>query len=277
MADTAATLDRSPPKRAWIGLGVLAFAYVVCNLCIRPFNGRDLFVSRVSLGIAFLQPVLFAIWTVVGPPPAKMRVPLSLGAYAGAILAGSIVSHEWLSPDYALLAGLFFSAAALVSLLVRRITRLGIRNVRELSDGITMAGQFSLKYLIGITTLCALVLGLGRVLASPEKWTQSVTLTMRLSMMLTQLLIILLLMSTTIAPAIMALSKRPRAVVLVALPLLWAASSWIAIEAMIAAGSPPRSQLIKLVVAIQLGGLLVALVSAIILRLAGYRLVKSRA
>lgn len=273
MADTDATLNSQLPNRRWVLLALLVLAHAIFNACYEPFDGVEK-ARIVIMGVVLLQPVIFAIWTVLGPPPAYKRLPFTVAAFVFIVLAGSVNSREWLSLDYVIVATAFFSVTIVAMLIAGKLTGWRIRTMRENYVSAAAINQFSLKYLIGITTLCAVLLGAGRILAARTDWSESNTWTMLLSQMFAPLGLMLLVTLPAIILPLIILSRRPPTILLVIFPFIWVGLSWLAVETIVATGAPPRGEVFRDVLLIQLGAAIAGAFSAGLVRLAGFRLLR---
>jgi len=227
------------------------------------------------------QPLLFAIWLSFGPPPATKRVPLTIGAFGLLILAGGI--QKWsLFPHKSAPANLdlawvalslaLFAAFTIFGLVVKRLSRSRILYADEAAGDVSVH-QFSLKYLIMVTTICAVLLGIGRSLANDSSHVNIRSVLVPIG------LIFLAIFPVLIVPAI-TLSKLPKAYVLLGLVIVWVSLTGIATWAIIAKFPsvprlPDQVEIVRQILFIQLGGAIAAWATAFVLRLCGYRLVGS--
>jgi hypothetical protein len=253
------------------------------NTLFLPPSGQErpevLFFAKIGTFIS--QPVLFAAWASLGPPPAVMRVPLSMAAFATVLLAiqfgytrgaGGPDRLESLVIQSALLL-----AGVAIGLVVRRFTHWRIeRSTVDLSP--SAANQFSLRFLLILTTICAALLGLGRTLFATETAANSpaIDFLWRILWMLPTFLCI------TIPPVlvpIMILAPRVSGRKLVAIPVFWAVLTYLAVE-LIYIGDRPQADtrwtLAWQILRVQLGAAITAVISALVVRFAGYRLVNNR-
>jgi hypothetical protein len=233
-------------------------------------------VELLLMGALFAQPLLFAVWMVMGPGTAVKRIPLTLTSFVILMLAGKLNVWEWLDrgdsfgsrfliPGLALLG---LSAAALW--IVRWRTGWQIRRLPTSACEHSSANQFGLKFLLGWTTVCAVLLVAAR--GQLFRGLPNGTL-----LMVSSGLAILMLLPALCAPLIV-LFPRPVGRLMWLAPLLWCAITWLAIETITATATtfdfePDEWGQVALTVIIgQSGALVVGLLASIMLRLAGYRL-----
>jgi hypothetical protein len=227
----------------------------------------------VVVGVVLAQPMLFATWLVIGPPPATKRLPLTIAAFSAIILAGAITSEEWLSMDYLLIAAVLFVFTVVVMFAVYKLTGWKVLHTWQGADSDLSLHQFSLKYLLSVTTIFAVLLSVGRTLASGHEWGAFPPI---LDMLLPVSFVLLALIPIFFA-ALAVLSDWPPNRILIAIPLLWAGLTWLAVEAVVAVENEPRWEVARVISLMQLGAASAGILSAVLLRSAGYRLYRSRA
>jgi hypothetical protein len=267
--------DRDQTWRALAGLFCAHVLLVVIFNPTGPTNAHDEWTYLVVLGIVFVQPMLFASWLSLGPPPAAKRIPFTIAAAVAVCLATGIKhwsffarpsSANSLDFDWMILDSAFFGIFALVGFILRKFFHWHIANKSSMSAGLVL-NQFSLKYLLALTTICALLLSIGRNLAMHRD-------TRMISDLLTPMGIILLAMFPAMIVPVLTLSKRPAWPIVLIIVAAWATLSWLAVQSIVAQGpfSPGKSEMIQQILFLQLGGTIAGGGSALVLRLSGYRL-----
>jgi hypothetical protein len=265
-------------------LALIVAAYAAFNILLNPMGGisDDEFVTMLCIGAFFMQPVAFAIWTAIGPPPAMKRIPFSLAGFVLVVFAAACVGQLRLSTssfppnriglEWLIMPGTLFVAAIIVVLAVRILTRWHIGNTRGIAGPATPVNQFSIKYLLVLTAVCAVLLGIGRWLAiSGESFDSSWRAIGRI---IARIWLILLVMIPAILVPLAVISFRPTLRMFLGTVISGAVLAWVAIETIILLDNPPRTDVARQVLVIQLGGVLVGLASALVLRFAGYRLIR---
>jgi hypothetical protein len=260
-------------------LGALVAAHVAFVVLLNPSGPttwHEEWLYLTATGVVTVQPMLFAAWLSLGPPPATKRIPLSIAALVVVFLASGIKQWSLFSTqtaknsldfDWLILDVAFFVAIIILGFIARKLFRWRIANIHTMSTGLTV-NQFSLKYLLVLTTICAVLLSLGRNLAMQANHTV-------IAEMLTPIGLVLLAMFPALIVPVMALSKRPPIRVLLVLVVAWAALSWLGVQAIIAMYRSPQmseSVITRQVLLMQLGGTIAGGVSALVVRFCGYRL-----
>jgi hypothetical protein len=262
----------SPRARSWLCLGFLVAAHAIFNICISPFEGGPTFFNLLVMGVILSQPVLFAGWATIGPPPASKRLPLTIAAFAAVILSGGMTSDEWLSLNYLLIALTFFVVAIAAMLVIAWRLRWSIRQTRGPEAGDMPLNQFSLKFLLAVTTISAALLGIGRALASRQDWGRTQGWQSDVLEMIGPIgYLLLALLPALIAPTLV-LSPRPKLYVMVTIPIVWIGLTVLAVETIVALEGPSRWDVVKDVVVLQLGSSMAGILTTVVLRIAGYRL-----
>jgi hypothetical protein len=164
-------------------------------------------------------------------------------------------------------------------LAVSKLAGWKILNPRQAAETSAPLNQFSLKYLLTLMTVCAILLGVGRVLASRQGWATSESTSRNvLESIIIPVGFITLAMIPSIVVPLLILSGRPSTRLAVILPLGWAALTWLAVETIVAIDGPPdKLEIAKAVVGLQLGAAVAGLVSAVVVRYCGYRLIRRAA
>jgi hypothetical protein len=181
MPEFAANTSFDGRWRPWYALALLVAAYAAFNLLLNPMRGDGDEISMLLfMGIFFMQPVVFAMWMAIGPPPAAKRIPFSLAGFVFVGFAACVAQllappdvfnyPNGIGPEWLIMPGALFAAALMLVLVVRIVTRWSIRNIRRVNVGASDVNQFSIKYLLLLTAVCAVLLGIGRWLTSSMDW-----------------------------------------------------------------------------------------------------------
>lgn len=236
------------------------------------------------LGLAFAQPMFFAVWMVLGPGSTVKRIPLTLATFVVAMLASGLhilgPAEQRGKPDTGILVpGLALLAASAGAFgILRWRTGWRIRRTFQQSPCETATNQFSLKFLFICITICAVLLAAARSIipagvASPDRNT-SIHMSISLGL-------VLLINLPTIVTSLVCLSNWPDGKQLLLLTLLWGALYSLAVETSTAAAAAlnrmpqSRREIATTVILFQLGAMSAGLVCAVALRSSGYRLVGS--
>jgi len=228
------------------------------------------------MGVFFIQPVVFAMWTAIGPPPATKRIPFSLAGFVLVAFAAcvphllapaSYFGPDGIGPEWLIFPGALFAAALIVVLAMRILTRWSIRNTRSVKGGTAHVNRFSIKYLLVITAVCAVLLGIGRWLSTSMNWSFGSSAVE----LVAQIWLILLVMIPAILIPITLISFRPTLRMFLGTIISGAVLAWIGVETVILLHNQTRD-VARDVLVIQLGALLAGIASALVVRFAGYRL-----
>jgi hypothetical protein len=281
-------------RRSWLLLALLVAAHAVFSVLFKPIDSTwwnaPQWLKDLMVGVAYAQAVLFAVWAIMGPGQLSKRVPLTMASLVMVVFAGMLLIWNVLS--FRANARSFFEApislfvtAAVATMLVSRVTRMRIGHESDATDEFALSNQFSLKFLLGLTAICAVFLGIGRSLALHQWLPEYPDLEYNHTIDARAVRMALVLLPTLpgIIFPLVALLPRPTIRMLVAIPLLWVTYSWMAIETVIAVEhSPywavagdrsPLSDVVQQLTLLQLGAATAGLSSALVVRLAGYRFV----
>lgn len=285
MADSTANSSDFSRRRSWLLLGLVVAGHAALNVLLNPIgvpvSGTVDWLMLLLIGVVISQPVLFAGWAVMGPGSSIQRVPLTVAAlatvvFAGYITAWNLLVSNWRDAELLIMSVSTFAVAATVMMLIRKLTRWRIVHLCETSNASAPANQFSLRFLLGLTAVCAVLLGSARSLAS-QQWLglgASSAWHATLPGLLNAIGGALLVTFPAFTVPLIALSRRPTIQVLITVPLLWATLSWLAVETMVAIHpTEVRSEVAIEITFVQLGTAAAGLISAIALRFGRYRLV----
>ena len=151
-------------RRGWFAPAILATAHFLFSAWFDPFRIPVYFWTFMfCAGVFYIQPVLFATWAAIGPPPAVKRILLSMGAYA-AVLIGSASLHTYLhgSPDnfsMMVMMPVLFAVTFIALVIVGKFTRWRIDVASSAQVDDSTSGQFSLKFLMVFTAICRRTVG----------------------------------------------------------------------------------------------------------------------
>jgi hypothetical protein len=231
-----------------------------------------------------VQPVLFALWAAWGPPPASKRIPATIALFVLVVFASCIQPFSTRSGAAIVTQGGFvllalplalFGGAMIPIFIVRALARWRIERPRDDGPALMRPDQFSVSYLLVLTTVCAVLLGIGRGLAATQDWMGSPTW-QQIDEVITRIGMVLLAIFPAVLVPMIVISPRPTLLLLVGTIVSWAILAWLAVEAIVHMDNTPRSEAAYQLVLVHLGGGLASLASALVLRIVGYRLVKGR-
>ncbi len=220
MADHRANSDVIwTQRRAWIILMLLIGTLAAFNLTLNPEGTTvDKIPEHFALplmGAAMAQPVLFAIWAALIDSPAILRIPLSLAAsmvvfFAGTIKQWNVFTSENSPPaGQELLMELALFGISLAIVLVARWL-IGWRIGRLTGTGANeRTNQFSLKYLLLLTTICAVLLLARRILLAGNFWHESAFWTKEVSEGLIFVGLILVALFPLLIIPLIAIARHP--------------------------------------------------------------------
>lgn len=273
MPDVAGNPSLDARWRPWHALALLVAAHAVFNIIVNPTRERaDDFPTFVLIGVFLVQPVLFATWTAMGPPPAIKRIPFSAAGFILLMFASNF-RRSRIGLEFLMMPAALFAAALVVMLFLHVVTRWRVKNTRRIEGPTSATYQFSIKYLLVLTAVCAVVLGIGRAMALAWDWPNHPGWR-EFGGFVVRIWIIFLALIPAIAVPSVALAPRPTFRIILGTILASGILSLIAIETIILVDNPPRGDVAPQVLLIQLGAVLAGLVSALILRFAGYRLAR---
>jgi hypothetical protein len=284
MMDEVTQPSIEPPNfRARILVSLLAIAHVLVNLFYNPMGsavtGSTDWLMKMLIGVVVAQPVLYAVWALIGPSRLLPRLLLTFLAFAAVLFAqfyrGLCVWDRtgqpiWENPaTLAFPIGVFAICGTLMTL-VRKLTGWRIVSTHSQAAADSAARQFNMKFLLGFTALCAALLAAGRIASEwlEESPAESV------GDLLSAIGVLLMAAFPALLVPLLALSKRASRGVLVAIPFLWIGVTLLSAEAIVAT-QPGEvfSKVLLDLIHIQLGVATAGLFSALVLRWAGYRLV----
>jgi len=271
MVDTSHENIGTRRCRAVLAVAFLAAVHVAFRALLNPIGVSvgtiPDWVALICMGVLVSQPVLFGIWAAIGPGPFFARVPATIAALIAVCIAGVIRRWNLLWPSVAatsIQADQFVWDLALFALVMGTMwiagKLVGWRVVSYSNEpSAAQLNQFSLKFLLGLTAVCSVLLAIGRLWASANASAASFAG-----------IVLLTLFPVLVLPFI-ALSVRPLWRFILLVPVLWAFLTWLAIETVAAMEKVPPSQVANELVLLQVGAAIASLTAAMMLRLAGYR------
>lgn len=249
------------------------------------------YLGYAAFGVITVQPMLLGAWAAIGATSLVSRIPCSAVAClclaAAAVVTRSRVFGDpgpFAADDFLgmtlLMLGLFLGSASML-LIVRRVTGYRIEvpcaGAAWGSEACGPRGdvQFGIRYLLVWTAVSAIVLALGRLLASEGNWiwidSSIGELAVRVAAVTGALLLMLI---PPLAVCWLALSDvRVSWRAAIAGLLVWVLSTCAAAYVLYAAAHAmePLWELLWSVVLVQLGATAVAWLTALPLRLRGFR------
>jgi hypothetical protein len=278
MSESSAELHGASFRRHWLALAAIVVGHAVLSAICNPFVARSSnqpdWIEMLTVGLMFSQPFLFGTWAALGPPPAMKRVPLSAASLVLVELASAIASVGDYEPELFAITFSLFGTSILLMLIVRKTARWQIGTERDAGRGATAVNQFSLKYLLILTTVCASLLGVARVLVSMSTLQRSPVWQPDLAELLVPIGLVTLAIFPAVLVPLVALFPRPTMKILITVPCLWLALAWLAVEAVVALGNETRVDVIRDIALLQLSAMTSGLLSTLVLRVAGYRLLR---
>jgi hypothetical protein len=283
MDDLVATSAKSIHLRSWLALTSLVVTHAVLNVLFNPFKGfnRNLpeWVGFIVMGVMLAQPIMFAAWCVLGPPPLIKRVPLTIATLAGLLMCRYLIKWDLLTGSskersdagMLVLPAAIFAGGIVVMTIVRAIARWRIDTAIEEPASAATLNQFTMKYLLVLTTLCAILLGIGRTISVDSWFPGTGTRNFVVEFLMMSGILLLATLPGLFIP-LAVLSARPPMRVLVALPFAWLALTWLAVECIVASQKEDRWEVFGDIGLIQLGAVAIGVFSAVVLRMGGYRL-----
>lgn len=271
-----AIIDDIRSPRSWLAPVVLVALHAIFDIVFSPLNRPiNFWTTMLGAGAWYVQPLLFGAWAAYGPGSALKRIPVTWVAYSTVLIPGILaqkLAGNGMFNYMQLLAILPATcvASTIVLLLIGRVTRWRIDNQPPDPNASSASSQFSLRFLLGFTTVCAILLGLGRGLASSSAFKGS-----EIPQILKITGFLLILMFPAIVAPLAALSPILSKRVWIAIPLLWILLSVLGIGAYMQIEQNAYNwKEAHDILFIQIGAFIAALASALFLRFAGFRLVR---
>jgi hypothetical protein len=239
------------------------------------------------MGVLFLQPVLFAMWAALGSQPYFKRVPWAivacvLVAYAQSMTWFRVVGTPSSSTgafESLVMILVLFSVTALAFFAIRWLSSWRID--QRVEDDPQSVGdlQFGLRYLLGWVTASALLMAAGRVLAETGAFGPRGGPTQTMAQLLAFIGVVCVMLFPTVGVPWLTLACRYRRQTLpfvVGWLLAWCALTWAAVSLFRAAARVTAREVIEPIVLIQVGAAAAGFASALPLRIAGFRLRRSK-
>ena len=277
----------STRHRNWIVIGLFIAGHAAFNSFFNPIGATE---DRISewlalplMGAMLAQPVLFGAWAALAPGSAAMRIPLSLLALVAVFLA-SIPKHwnVFVAPEVSssevgemmMLEMAFFGVALTTTFIGRKLRGWKICHLSKMLAGRTGTGQYSLKFLLVLTAICAVLLVVGRSLLAGKFWAESSFWNKVSSTVFTFGGITLLALFPMLIVPLIAMTQHPSLKTAIAILLLWAGLNLLSVKILVAYHNEPRAQVARQLLLMEGGAVTVGLASAFALRYAGYRFLK---
>jgi hypothetical protein len=273
---------RSPSRLIPVGLVV---AHATFGALFAPFgiaaSEYPAIGAYLAIGAIGMQPVLFAMWAALGAESLFKRFAWAAAACAVVAYAQSIPSFRLVGRSAAktsalhtlLFTLLIFGIAALVFSMVRRVSSWRIH--QPVNESAHKAGdsQFSVKYLLGWVTASAVILAVGRVLADAAPTAQGRSPRQTVAQILGFVGFFCVVLFPTLGVPWLVLAYRRRACLFVVGALVaWGTLTWAAVSVLLAVAPASRSEAVSAIVFIQLGAGMAGFITALPLRVAGFRL-----
>jgi hypothetical protein len=210
----------------------------------------------------------------------RVRLPLTAAAALVAICASAAPAF-WREddPSPGEIAGVIggmafsvFSAAMLLGEILRRITRQSIRCTLEKQiTGAAKPYQFSIRYLLGLTTVCALLLAIVSPFLRTMSWPEEPIVFVLLQFAMASAVMFALCLPTIVIPWAI-LTLQPREILLTVGAFFWVFWTTVVIAVFAALEGPPSEASWHLL-GVQFGAAMVGAVAAFVLHAADFRLV----
>lgn len=272
------TRNRAWRPSDWALILVLT-GQLLFNLQLNPISqtsGPNDWLSNFGLGVMFAQPLLCAWWTTWSSRPLVWRLPMGLAA--SFLLTLFITAPDYNLMGMVILQGLFFVFLAPLALIRRRYAwRLTTEAMTAPSDDGSGSNQFNIRYLLIWTTILAALCALTRYVVGGSAAVSGADELWRLPVFL---LIFAILLSPALVGGTWILAGwRPVGLVIpFGLLLVLAATAISAVLAVNLTGpSPGVGEIYSIFVWFSAGATVSTMLSASVLRLAGYRAVRPSA
>jgi hypothetical protein len=267
-------LSRLPLRRTHVALIAIVAAYTVFDFFTIDSH-RANWLNELMAGVWFSQSILFATWAAIGPPPAVKRIPLTVAALCLVTIAMLLQPTSTTARDGAetllVNSGIFLTAFAL-QWGSFKFLRLRIRT--DSHENVAASNHFGIRYLLALTAVVAIVLAIGRLIAEHLSLSSSSFVHSPLEF-LGFLTAISLALGPLIAVPLLALSRRTSFRAIAGIILIWFLSYISAILVITLIDPDPWYVLVREIAFLQLGIGTSGVMSGVVLRIAGYRLVRS--
>ena len=271
------------PKH-WIVLGLLVSAHAAFGAYFNPigYGGAEFEKIRVFFltGALLSQPVLFAIWASFAHQRFYHRflwalllcTLVSFAEELGSLLLGNDRNHGMLM---VIDTTLFLTATVILSVF-RHFSRWQIKQPdKEDAPSVYEAYHFGIKHLLILTTITALGCGLFRtlfIINSDTKFLPSIVLFVGVAC-----LYFALIFPVAVIPwYILANSRRPLSQIFYSVTLLGLVDLAAYFIMLLVDSSRPRTpvEIIKVFLFVQLGAIISAVASTLVLRWCGFRMIR---
>jgi hypothetical protein len=135
VADLITQPAESYPRRSWCALGATVAGHASLNVLFNPFTvGADFddWPFYMTIGVLVSQPIMFATWAALGPPPIIKRFPMTIAALVMILFSRHVSRWGRLDEgEMLILPSAVFVGALIIITVVRALTRWRIDNFRQ--------------------------------------------------------------------------------------------------------------------------------------------------
>jgi len=261
-------------------LGSLIIGHALFNLFLNAFEFSSpptpIWAAATLVGFTIAQPALFAAWAVMGTGRITRRIPWTIVALL--VVGAPIGIKKWnllgasgnrLDLRAILLMVLLFVVSLVLLLVARKLTGWRIVRPSYLANQSQRSNQFGIKYLMGWTAGCAVIFAAGRLLSRMQSDRQAIDID--LATLVTGVgLMALAQFAVFFVPALV-LSDRPSVRMVFIAVISWAILTVFATP-LVAQNLSVEVAIVQLV-CVQTGAAAAGLLTGVVLRIGGYRLV----
>ena len=152
---------------SWALAGVVLAYVAISSSAQWYFAGHEeSSLSGIMLGLLVFQPIMLGIWTALGTGSILIRIPIVIPCLMLLFVAPGYVPEAYKQMQLgefvaAVLTGYgIYAISTILFLLFRRYTHFRIRSANEAPTGNPPTFNFSIKYLLALVTIYAVVLGM---------------------------------------------------------------------------------------------------------------------
>ncbi len=275
-ADSNADAGRRPVPKHWIALGIIVIAHASFNACIFPnLHRANSPSSLIATGIIISQPALIAVWVALASQRFYQRFLWGVLLFIVASFTVELVAvlgQRGPLGVYAPIELTLFILATVILMLVRRLLRFSIiRSHAKYLGSDYQENQFGIKHLVILTTITAIAFGLFRTLflIHPQFYSPSLS---EFSIIICEIAI-LLFPTVLITWLVLAFHKNMASSIFSAIILLCITNVLAYLFFTSFERSPDK---IEIIFFVQLGAGLSALLTTLVIRFCGYRMIQAR-
>jgi len=268
----------------WLVLGLLVLGHASFDAVFTPMgtpvDDNAMAAPYAVIGVIAVQPMLLAMWVALGRGPLVQRLFWAVLACV-LVASGDALGSLWNRPGSVgnAMAGsvaamlVLFGVAALALWPVRRLS--GWRIGRG-SPEAARPSQFGIVHLILWTTLTAVFLGAARFLGQqvPVEGEGSSWRHPAVQVALAAAFLLVALFPTVVVPWVTLAYRGRRNLLILAAAAAWAALTYACIVLMSKSAPTPLYQIAQPIVFLQAGASAAGLLSALVVRLCGYRIAR---